>query len=204
MGLTSLTLSPTTVVGSNDVTGKATLECKAGPGPVMVDLASSKPGVVYPVAANISVPQGLQSQSFDVMTNPVLVKTSATISGTANGITKSKALNVTPAAVVSPTSLKFGNVVINTTSGVLSTTLYNKGAVPYVIDGITLTGTNAKYYAQSSDCGATLDAGASCTIGMTFTPTVTGITSAKLSIATSATATPISVSLTGTGVLPPP
>ena len=66
-----------------------------------------------------------------------------------------------------------------------------------------LTGTNAKYYAQSSDCGATLDAGASCTIGVTFTPTVTGIKSAKLSITTSATSTPLSVSLSGTGVLPP-
>jgi hypothetical protein len=203
MGLTSLTLSPTTVVGSKPVVGKATLECKAGPGPVMVDLAGSKPGVANPVAATISIPVGVQSESFDVMTNPVLAKTTATISVTANGITKSKTLNLTSAASVSPTSLKFGNVVINNTSGVLSTTLYNKGAVPFAISSIGLTGTNAKYYAQTSDCGATLDAGASCVIGVTFTPTVTGIKSAKLTVATSATATPLSVALSGTGVLPP-
>jgi hypothetical protein len=85
---------------------------------------------------------------------------------------------------------------------VLSTTLYNKGAVPFAISSIGLTGTNAKYYAQTSDCAATLDAGASCVIGVTFTPTVTGIKSAKLGIATSATATPLSVSLSGAGVLP--
>jgi hypothetical protein len=86
---------------------------------------------------------------------------------------------------------------------VQSTTLYNKGAVRYMIDGITLTGTNEKYYAQTSDCGVKLDAGASCVIGVTFTPSVAGSKSAKVSIATSATATPLSVSLSGTGVLPP-
>ena len=203
MGMLSLVLSPTAVVGGTSVNGTAKLECKAAPGPVTVDLSSSKPAVASPAATSIVVPQGLQSVPFDVATNPVLAKTTATVSGTANGITKSKVLNVTSAATVSPTSLKFGNVPINTTSGVLSTTLYNKGAVSYAIDSITLTGTNAKYYAQSSDCGATLDAGASCTIGVTFTPTVTGIKSAKLTIATSATATPLSASLSGTGVLPP-
>jgi hypothetical protein len=86
---------------------------------------------------------------------------------------------------------------------VLSTTLSNKGTVSYVIDGITLTGTSAKYFAQTNDCPASLAAGASCTIGVTFTPTVTGSKSATLRIATSATATPLGVSLRGTGVLPP-
>jgi hypothetical protein len=38
---------------------------------------------------------------------------------------------------------------------------------------------------------------------VTFTPTVAGSKSAKLSIATSTTATPLIVSLSGTGVLPP-
>jgi hypothetical protein len=203
MGLTSLTLTPSTAVGSQPVIGKATLECKAGPGPIMVDLASSRPEVANPVAATIAIPVGVQSQAFDVTTNEVLSKTTASISGTANGITKSRTLTVTPAASVSPTSLKFGYVVVNTTSPVLSATLSNKGTLPFSIISIGLTGTSAKYYAQTSDCPANLVAGATCTIGVTFTPTVTGSKSAKLSIATSATATPLSVSLSGTGVLPP-
>jgi hypothetical protein len=203
MGLSSITLTPTSVAGGQPVTGTAKLECKAGPGAIMVDIASSNPESAYPEAANISVPVGVQSESFDVVTNSVLAKTTATISATANGITKSKTLTVTPAASVSPTSLRFANVVINTTSGVLSTTLSNKGTVAYVIDGITLTGTSAKYFAQTNDCPASLAAGASCTIGVTFTPTVTGSKSATLRIATSATATPLGVSLKGTGVLPP-
>ena len=49
-----------------------------------------------PVAASIVVPQGLQSVSFDVVTNKVLSTRKVWISGTANGITKSKLLTVTP------------------------------------------------------------------------------------------------------------
>jgi hypothetical protein len=200
MGPASITLTPTTVVGSQPVTGKATLECKAGPGPIIVDLASGKPAVAYPVAANISIPLGVQSQAFDVMTSPVLAKATATISGTANGITKSKVLTVNVAAAVSPTSLKFGSVTVGTTSGVLNANLTNKGAVPFSINSISLTGTYASWFAQSNNCPASLAPGASCTIGVTFTPQAAASKSAKLAIQTSATSTPLSVSLSGTGL----
>ena len=63
IGPTSVTLSPISVAGGQPVTGKATLECKAGPGPVMVDLSSNNPAVASPVAASIVVPQSLQSGS---------------------------------------------------------------------------------------------------------------------------------------------
>ena len=200
MGMLSMTLTPTTVVGSQPVAGTAKLECKAGPGAVMVDLASSNAAVASPVAASLSVPQGVQLVPFNITTSPVLAKSTATISGTANGITKSKALTVTTSASVSPTSLKFYSQAINTTSGVLNVTLYNKGTLPYSIVGITLTGVGAAHYAKTSDCSVTLAAGASCTIGVTFKPTTTGSKQAKVSIATSATAAPLSVALSGTGI----
>jgi len=200
IGLRSVTLTPSTVAGGNQVTGKATLECKAGPGAILVDLASSNMAVASPVAANIAVPQGLQSVSFDVTTSAVQAKSYATISGAANGITKSKKLTVNVAAAVSPTRLGFGSVPVNTTSGVLNATLTNKGVTAFSVSSIGLTGTNAKYYAQMNNCPATLAAGASCTIGVTFKPTVTGSKSATLSIATSATSTPFKVPLSGTGL----
>jgi len=200
MGLSSVTLTPTSAVGGNQVTGKATLECKAGPGAILVDLSSSNAPVASPVAASIAVPQGLQSTSFDVTTNAVQAKSYATIAGTANGITKSKRLTVNVAAAVSPTRLGFGSVPVNTTSGVVNATLTNKGATAISVSSIGLTGTNAKYYAQTNNCPANLAAGASCTIGVTFKPTVTGSKSATLSIATSATSTPLKVTLSGTGL----
>jgi len=55
-----LTLTPITVVGSQPVAGSAKLECKAGPGPLTVDLGSNAPAVALPVAANVVLPQGLQ------------------------------------------------------------------------------------------------------------------------------------------------
>jgi hypothetical protein len=203
MVLSSLTLTPSTVVGSQPVVGKATLECNAGPGPITVDLSSTNAAVAYPVAASIVVPQGLKSASFDVSTNPVQAKSYATIAGAANGITKSKKLTVNVAAAVSPTSLRFGSVAVGQTAGPLSTTLTNKGAVPFSVSSISLTGTGASWFAQTNNCPASLAPGASCTISVTFTPQAALSKSAKVSIATSATATPLSVSLSGTGVLPP-
>jgi hypothetical protein len=200
MGMYSASLSPTRVVGSQPVTGVARLECKAGPGPVTVNLSSSNPVVARPVAASVVVPQGIQSASFDVTTAAVQAKSTATIAGTANGITKSRKLTIMVAASVSPKSLRFGEVAIGTTSAALTATLSNLGAVPYAIDGITLTGTNARYYSRTSNCPASLAAGASCSIRVSFSPLVTGSKSAKLTIVTSATSAPLGVSLSGTGI----
>jgi hypothetical protein len=200
MGLSSLSLKPSSVPGSQPAAGTATLECAAGPGPVTVELASSRPEVANPVAASVVVPQGLKSVPFEVVTNAVLSRTTASLSGVANDIKKSRTLTVTPAASASPTSLKFGSHVVGTTSAPLGVTLGNKGTFAVTVDGITLTGTSAAWFGQTNDCAATLPAGASCSISVTFTPLAVAAKSARLSIATSATATPIGVSLSGTGM----
>jgi len=199
IGMKSVTLTPTSVVGGTQVVGKANLECKAGPGPILVDLESSNAAVASPIAASISVEQGMLSANFDVTTNAVQAKSFATISGTANGVNKSKKLTVNVAATVSPTSLKFGSVAVGTTH-VLNATLTNKGAEAFAVSSISPTGSNATYYSQTNNCPANLAAGASCTIEVSFNPTVAGSKSAKLSIATSASSTPLSVSLSGTGI----
>jgi len=202
MGLSSLVLKPTSVAGSQPSAGTATLECAAGPGPVTVNLASSRPDLANPVAASIIVPQGVKTASFDVTTNAVQARSYATISGTANGITKSKKLTVNVAAAVSPTRLGFGNLDVGTTSAPLNATLTNRGAAPFSVSVISLTGTGASWFAQTNNCPASLAPGATCAISVTFTPLAAASKSAKLSIATSATATPLSASLSGTGVLP--
>jgi Protein of unknown function (DUF1566) len=202
IGLLSVSLTPTSIAGGNSVAGTAKLECPAAPGPVMVDLASSNSSAAFPVAANIAIPQGLSSQGFTVTTNAVLAKTSASISGSANGINKSKTLSVTPAASVSPTSIKFGNQPLNAPSATRTTTLQNKGATSYSISGIALTGTNASHYAMSEDCPGVLAAGASCTIAVTFKPMSAGSKPAKVTVTTTATSVPLIVSLSGVGVLP--
>jgi hypothetical protein len=202
MGMLSVSLTPTSVVGGNMAVGRATLECNAVPGPIAVDLSSNNPGVAYPIAASVVVPQGLKSANFDVATNTVQTKSYATISGTANGITKSKKLAVNVAASVSPTRLGFGNQNVGTTSAPLSVTLTNRGATPFSVSAISLTGTGASWFAQTNNCPANLAAGASCTISVTFTPQTALSKTAKLSVATSGTSAPLGVSLSGTGLLP--
>ena len=72
IGMLSVELDRTTVVGTKPVAATAKLECKAAPGPITVNLASSNAAIADPVAASIVVPQGLQSVPFDVATSKVL------------------------------------------------------------------------------------------------------------------------------------
>jgi len=200
IGMLSVGLIPTTVVGTKPVAATAKLECKAAPGPIMVDLASSNAAVADPVAASIVVPQGLQSVPFDVATSKVLSRATASLSGTANGIKKSRTLTVTPASFVSPTTLRFGAVPVGATSVPrAATTLTNKGKIPFTIGSIGITGTNPLSFPMTENCPPVLAAGASCSINVRFKPTVANSRSATLSIATSARAVPLSVLLSGTG-----
>ena len=96
MGLVSLTLSAPTVVGGTKVIGTAKLECKAGPGPVTVRLGGNRPAIASPVAVSLVIPQGVQSETFDVTTSAVGFQRTVWIFGTANKITKSKWLRLTP------------------------------------------------------------------------------------------------------------
>ena len=199
IGMLSVELDRTTVVGTKPVAATAKLECKAGPGPITVDLASSNAAIADPVAASIGVPQGLQSVPFDVATSKVLIKRTVSISGTANGRRKSKTLTVTPASFVSPTSLTFGTVPVGATGAPRAATLINKGKMSFTVGSIGITGTHPASFAMTENCPPILAAGASCSINVRFKPTVTNSRSATLSIATSARAVPLSVLLSGTG-----
>jgi len=201
MGMLSLALTPSKVAGTQPVAGTAKLECKAGPGPITVDLESSEPSVARPVAASLVVPQGVQTAPVDVTTSKVLVTTKATISATANGRTKSKTLTVTPAASVSPTVLNFGSTAVGSTAAPLAATLTNKGVIAVTIDSIAVTGTYASWFPMTENCPNSLAPGASCTITVRFAPLAAATRSAKVTIASSATATPLAVTVRGTGVL---
>jgi len=203
MGLYSMTLSPTSVAGGSPVAGTVRLVCSAGPGPVTVELGSSDAAVAFPVAGSVVVPQGLKSASFELATTQVAVKTPVTITAVANGTLKSKTLTVNPMAAVSPTSLRFGSLVLGTISPELAVTLSNRGVLPFEVTAITIGGTGVQHFTQVNDCPASLGPGESCSIGVTFAPVTKGSKSAKLYLATSATASPLAVSLYGTGLTPP-
>ena len=110
-----------------------------------------------------------------------------------------------PVVSLSPTSLSFGNHQVNTTSAAQTVTLKNSGNAALTIKGIGLSGPNSGDFHQQNTCPGTLEAGASCTINVTFTPTAETNFSASLSVADNASGSPQSVALSGTGVpgMPP-
>jgi hypothetical protein len=100
---------------------------------------------------------------------------------------------------VSPTSLTFGSQAVGTTSATQNVTLTNTLSTALTINNIFGSGTNLSDFGQSNDCGSSVPAGDSCTIGITFTPTGTGTRTATLNISDSAGNSPQTVALTGTG-----
>ena len=144
------------------------------------------------------MPVGLQEQSFDIATSPALSQTSVAIWATTNATRKSKALVVTPASIVAPTSLNFGE--LNLRSGdfpvaTLKATLSNVGALPFSVGPITFV---HPWFQHTEYCPSILPAGRSCTISVSFRPQFPGRYSAKLSIATGARSVPLVVTLSGT------
>jgi len=91
--LTSLTLSPTSVVGGlQSSRGTVTLSAPAPAGGVQVTLSSSNGAASVP--GSVFIPAGASSASFTVNTSPVLSSTSATISGQYRGTTRTATLGV--------------------------------------------------------------------------------------------------------------
>ncbi len=101
-------------------------------------------------------------------------------------------------ATVSPASLSFGNVGLGTNS-TTSVTLTNNLSTTISVGIPQATGDFAVNSSVSGSCGATLAAGAHCSIGVTLTPTQLGTRTGMLTITESAGNGPLSVPLTGTG-----
>jgi hypothetical protein len=97
--------------------------------------------------------------------------------------------------------LAFGNVPINTTSASRQLTLHNTGTV--IGTGIALNFSSTIFSRPTlggGTCGATLAAGATCTINVVFSPTALGVASGTLTITANVAVAGSPVTLGGTGV----
>ncbi|HQR19103.1 MAG TPA: choice-of-anchor D domain-containing protein, partial [Gemmatimonadales bacterium] len=96
----------------------------------------------------------------------------------AKGVTAT--FTVTPGLVSpSPASLDFGGQSMNTTAPALAVALTNSGGLPVTVSSVSAS----TYFAVTHDC-ATVNAGASCTANVTFTPTAEGSLNGTLTVAT--------------------
>jgi sugar lactone lactonase YvrE len=98
-----------------------------------------------------------------------------TLDGTATG-------NAGPQPVLTPATLNFGSITVQTTSAGQTVTLSNTGGVPQGISSFGFFGTNTSSFSQTNNCGVSLAAGASCTFSITCTPSATGVLTANLGV----------------------
>jgi hypothetical protein len=102
-----------------------------------------------------------------------------------------------PGAVVAltPASLAFSGRNVGSPSAAQTVTLANSGDTALTLGNIQVTGD----FAQTNNCSATVPAGSSCVINITFTPTAAGSRSGALTISDSAQS-PQTLALTGAGL----
>jgi len=105
-----------------------------------------------------------------------------------------------PEASISPGALTFDSQTVGTTSPQQTVALSNTGGGPLHIAGISLGGDGAADFTQGGNCPATLAAGASCSITVTFAPSTEGLHRASLTVSDDAANSPQAVSLSGAGV----
>ncbi|WP_348269121.1 choice-of-anchor D domain-containing protein [Edaphobacter paludis] len=93
-------------------------------------------------------------------------------------------------------SLDFGSIFLGTSAD-LTLTLSNSGNIPITNLALALTGD----YVVTNPCAiTTLNAGASCSITLAFTPATSGVRAGTLTVTSSDVNSPMKLPLTGTGV----
>ncbi|MDX6390607.1 MAG: hypothetical protein QOJ73_1670, partial [Streptosporangiaceae bacterium] len=96
---------------------------------------------------------------------------------------------------VAPASLTFASQALNTTSSAQTVTVNNTGTAAANLSVISTTGD----FSETTTCGTSIAAGASCTVSVRFTPTASGTRTGSLTIASNASNSPATAALTGTG-----
>ncbi|MFI0895054.1 choice-of-anchor D domain-containing protein [Streptomyces sp. NPDC020983] len=94
-----------------------------------------------------------------------------------------------------PSSLTFATQAPGTTSAAQNVTLTNTGSAAAAISSVAVSGD----FSQTSTCGSSLAAGASCTVAVKFTPTASGTRTGTLTVTGNASNSPTTVALSGTG-----
>ena len=117
--------------------------------------------------------------------------------GLNNRIRKVSFLNP-PAVSLSIADLTFADQGVGTISTAQTVTLTNTGGGVLTISSIAVSAD----FAQTNNCGASLAVGIGCSIDVTFTPTVSGLLSGDLTIASDDPSGPQMVALSGTGIAP--
>jgi hypothetical protein len=180
LGLSAITLSAASIVGGNSMQGTLTLTATAPADGASVTLSSSNPDAAT-VPATVPVPAGATSASFTVTTKTVGASTTATITGSYGGETRTATLTVLPTGTSPPTL---------SAVSLSPTTIAGGGTVQ---GAVALSGN-----APSGGATVTLSSGNTAVATVAATVTVAaGTSSALFTVSTAAVMSPASVVITG-------
>lgn len=155
-------------------------------------MAEPTVGIAVDSSGNAYVTGGTDSYTFPTMNplQPFLLGRNAFVAK----------ISAAPSDIIlSPLHLDFRNQPRGVVSPQKGSTLSNNSSTSLSITSISITGTNSGDFAQTNDCGASLQPGTSCSINVTFTPAAIGNRSAAVKIV--ANAPRQWISLTGFGLL---
>jgi hypothetical protein len=182
--------------------------------PQTVNLTNTGSSALTISSMKVSAQFGVTSTCGPSVAAGATCKISATFSPTSKGLksgtisikdsasTKPQVIELTGQGTVvelSPASLTFGPQKVGTKSTPQSVTLTNQGTTALSITQISVGGANAKDFPETNNCPSSLNAGANCTITVTFDPSKTGTRKAQVSITDNGGGSPQSVPLSGTG-----
>jgi hypothetical protein len=123
----------------------------------------------------------------------------ATVTDLTSGLTSTVSLSGSagaPVASVSTTEITFAAIDPGTSSIPTPVVITNTGTLPLTINGITITGALSGNFTETNNC-TTVAINSTCTIEVTFSPTLLGAQSASVQIVSNAATSPNSVSLSG-------
>ena len=107
-----------------------------------------------------------------------------------------------PTLTLSPTAVNFGRQAFGTSSGNTPITVTNTGTTTITFSSIAVTGANISSFPESTNCSASLTAGATCKVFVAFAPSASGTFSAAVTVTSNAAGSPQNIALSGTGIPP--
>jgi hypothetical protein len=176
--LSSLAVSPTSVIGGSTATGTITLTGPAPAAGALVALSSSTAAVTVP--PSVTIGSGVTSMTFQVSTTPVASPTNATLSASYAGTTKTAglAVAVAPTSTATLSTLTLNPTVVNGgTSSTATVTL--SGPAPTGGAGVALS--SSKPSTAATPASVTVPSGLSSVTFSVSTLAVSSNTSAVIS-----------------------
>ncbi|ADW68305.1 choice-of-anchor D domain-containing protein [Granulicella tundricola] len=100
---------------------------------------------------------------------------------------------------ITPSSLAFSATTLGSVGPAATVSITNPGTTAVALSSVAIAGVNSADFTQTNTCGTSIAGGATCQALVTFAPAATGTRNASLVFTSSATGSPQTVALTGTG-----